>query len=174
MYVYSIIFSVAATVFIIDKIPDWVKIIMGVLFIVPVCALFFITGRKEGESMYREATRGTLTVIHDKTPVKIPAYKCIFHVVGFGAPLIVLTVIAAFAKAAFLRGIVSFILMPATVTFIGLGIIDFETVSLNLLYTYIPVIIIICGVFVFGYMKSVLLLKRRQGEIESELRSFDN
>ncbi len=174
MYVYSLLFSVAAMVFLMDNIPAWVQIIMGILFAVPVYALFYISGKREGEEMYKDISKGTLTTIHDKAPMKVPVYRSVLYTLGYAVPLIVLTLIAAFGRIAIVRGIVSIFLMPATLVYLGAGVLNFDEVTLNLLYIYLPVIVFGCGVYVFGYLKSVLIMRRRQGEIESELRSFDN
>lgn len=174
MYLFTLIFSVAALVFIADKIPDWVQILMGILFMTPILAMFYLSGKREGEDMYKELSKGAMTQIHDKAPLKVPAYRCIFHTLGYAIPLTLLTIIAACAKVAFLRGILSVILMPVSLIYLGAGVLNFDVITLNLLYIYLPAILLGCLVYCGGYLQSVLLLKRRQGEIESELRSFDN
>ena len=173
MYGYCLIFSIAALVFLIDKIPAWVQIIMGLLFLAPIVAMLFLSGRKEGETLYKQTTTGTLTAIHDKTPLKVPVYKCFYHVVGFFVPMTLMTLIAGCAHVTALRGIVAFLLMPITVFFTGTGI-DMTTVGVGILAMYLPFIWALSLVFCGGYWLGAYKLKRQQGAIESELRSFDN
>lgn len=174
LYGYALIFSIAAMVFLIDKIPAWVQAIMGILFLAPIVITYFLTGRREGETLYKQSTAGTLTAIHDKAPVKVPLYKMIYHVIGFAAPLILLAVIAGAAHVTVLRGIVAFILMPITVMFLGFGALDLGVATVSVIYIYVPFVILLCLVFCAGFYYSAMKLKRQQGEIESELRSFDN
>lgn len=175
MYGYTFIFSIAALVFLIDKIPAWVQIVMGPLFLAPVVVMYFFMGKKEGEALYKSCTTGTLIDIHDKAPVKVPLYKMVYHVLGFAVPLIILALIAGLARVGAVRGILSFLLMPITVFFIGTGAVDFAAgVGLESIYIFVPFILAFCVVFCVGFYIGAMKLKRQQGEIESELRSFDN
>lgn len=175
LYGYTIIFSVAAFIFLMDKIPAWVQIIIGPLFLAPSVIMFFITGRREGEAVYKSYTAGTLTTIHNKEAIRIPLYKSLYHVIGYGVPLIVLAILASATRVAWVRGIVAFIEMPITVFFVGTGALDLNLgVGWEVVYIYVPFILVMCAVFCAGYVFAVYKLKRQQAEIESELRSFDN
>lgn len=174
MYVYSLIFAIASVVFLIDKIPNWVQIGIGILFSVPIYMLFFLSGKREGEDLYRSVSKSTLAQVHDRAPIKVPAYRCVFHTLGYALPLILLAIIAAATKNAVVRGILAFIMMPVTLVYLGAGVFTYDAVTANVLYIYIPVIVFGCLVYAAGYMKSILIMKKRQGEIETELRSFDN
>lgn len=175
MYGYTFIFSIAAMIFLLDKIPHWLQAVMGIVFLAPVVAMYFLMGKREGEELYKNCAAGTLTKVHDKAPLTIPRYKALYHVIGFAAPTILLALIAGFTGSAGTAGVVAFLFMPVTLFFLGCGIVTLPIDKLyTAIYIFVPAVIILSLIFVAGFLFSIYKQKRQQGEIESELRSFDN
>ena len=58
--------------------------------------------------------------------------------------------------------------------FRSVGLLDLAKPSAVTLAVFLPYALVIAGLFVLGYILSVLRLKRRHADIKSELRTFDN
>ena len=63
---------------------------------------------------------------------------------------------------------------PVALLFSSVKVIKLDVTTPLTLAVFIPYTLIVAGVFVFGYIRKILQLKKRHAEIKSELRSFDN
>ena len=53
MYLYSVMFSIFGIIFILDQIPGFVKILLGIVFIAPAVIVEFQKGKFSGEKEYK-------------------------------------------------------------------------------------------------------------------------
>ena len=104
----------------------------------------------------------------------MPYHRCVFHVIGFVAPLLLIIVFAVIFRSSVLRLIVFAFEFPVALLFSSVGVIDTAVTSPIMLALFIPYTLLLAGMFVLGYILMLYRLKRRHAEIESEIRMFDN
>ncbi|MCI8488081.1 hypothetical protein [Pumilibacter intestinalis] len=174
LYGFSLIFGLLSMIFIIDKIPEWLQFVISFVFVAPTAYISFSQGKAQGEKIFKENAKTTLTDIHSEQALKIPEYKCVFHVIGFIVPLYILLILAVILKNNVLQFIAVIFEFPAALMFSSVGLLDLAKPSAVTLAVFLPYALVIAGLFVLGYILSVLRLKRRHADIKSELRTFDN
>lgn len=170
----SLIFSLIGIVFLVDTIPSWIRVIVGFIFIAPLFILFYNCGKGSGEKLYRKCSKNSLTDLHSGQGVEIPLHKCIFHVLIYAIPLLIIIVLMFLLKNTILHLIVTLFLSPITVIFTALNVFPAGVIVWQMLITYIPLLLIYCGAFISGYVLKINKLKNQQRDIESELRMFNN
>lgn len=172
MYAYMLVFSLFGLIFLADTIWAWVRIVMGIVFLLPPLVLAYFSGSKEGEKKYKFLSRDSLLDIKNARSVKINYAESLLHTVFFSAPMLILIVVSVIAKNTVVRGIVGVIYMSVTVLLNGVGV-DMSVINAWSLLYYIPPILLTVAVFSLGYIIACLKLKRQQADIVGELRSFD-
>lgn len=172
---FSLVFSLFSLIFIVsDKIPAWARIVVSFIFIAPTIYIALTQGKAQGERLFKAHAKTTLSDLHGEMPIEIPYYKCVFHVLGFVVPLTVVYVIAVILKSNALRLAAMIFEFPVALLFSSAKVIKLDVTTPLTLAVFIPYTLIVAGVFVFGYIRKILQLKKRHAEIKSELRSFDN
>lgn len=174
LYLFALVFSLLSLIFIVDKIPAWGKFIASFVFIVPVFYISYIQGKMQGEKLFRERASTTLSDIHAEVRLQLPYHYGVFHVLGFAVPLLLLIVFAVIFKNTALRLIVFAFEFPIGLLFSSVKVFDTAVSSPLMLAIFIPYTLLLAGMFVLGFALAMYRLKRRQAEIESEIRMFDN
>lgn len=172
MLLYSIIFSIIGIIFMVDKIPKIVQLLVGIVFQAPVMIIFFSLGKSEADKDYKIISKNTLNDIHNKKGLEIKWYKSLFYTISYAAPLLLLLILGVIIGNITLRGIVSLVLLPATLFFLGCNTLNFQAINFWSLIMYVPVILIGCGIFIIGYVLKMKIMKKQQAEIENELRTY--
>lgn len=171
---FSIVFSLLSLIFALDKIPGWVQFIVSLVFTAPTVYITLVQGRNKGERLYKEYSQTSLRDLHSGNEVKLPLYKCVYHVLGFAVPLIILIVLGFILRNNILQVIPALILFPMTLLFMSVKALNLASVTWVPLVIYIPYVLILSGVFILGYLLRIAALKKQQSDIESELRTFNN
>lgn len=173
MLVMTLFFSLFAILFMLDVFPAWSRILIGILFVIPQVATHYLNGKKTGEKAFKR-DKALSTEKNMRLPV--PRYhRAIYHVLSFAIPLTVIFLLALILQNLTLRAAVIIVFfMPVTLIFWGMGAVNLDAVSWLNAAVYLPAILLYCGVFIYGYYIGVLRLRRREGAIKSELRSFNN
>ncbi|MDE6398116.1 MAG: hypothetical protein K2L51_02235, partial [Clostridiales bacterium] len=76
LYGFSLLFSLLSLIFIIDKIPDWLKCVVSFVFMAPVFYLAYIQGKSHGEKLFKARAKTTLSDIHSEEGFELPYYRC--------------------------------------------------------------------------------------------------
>lgn len=174
LYGFALVFSLLSLIFIVDKIPNWVQFIVSFLFIAPTFYISFIQGKSNGEKLFKARAKTSLTDLHAEEAIDLPYHKCVFHVLGFVVPLVLCTVFAVIFKNTVLRIIVYGFEFPMALMFSSVHVMDLSVSSPIMLAAFLPYTLLLAGMFILGYLLSLYRLKRRQADIQSELRMFDN
>lgn len=175
MYLYSVMFSIFGIIFIMDQIPGFVKILLGIVFIAPVVIVEFQKGKFAGEKEYKIKNKLILSDIHSKKTIKINFFKSLLYVLPFVVSALLFTVLGIVLKQQWLQGAMLLIFLPMTLVFTGAGLIKFEAGFISwysLLSVGLSVVIVSAG-FIAGYVYSVRSLKNRAIEIVNEIRSYE-
>lgn len=171
---YSVMFSIFGIIFIMDQIPGFVKILLGIVFIAPVVIVEFQKGKFAGEKEYKLKNKLILSDIHSKKTIKINFFKSLLYVLPFVVSALLFTVLGIVLKQQWLQGAMLLIL-PMALVFTGAGLIKFEAGFISwysLLSVGLSVVIVSAG-FIAGYVYSVRSLKNRAIEIVNEIRSYE-
>lgn len=174
LFAFSLIFSLFSLIFFIDKIPNVVQFLISFIFIAPTFYIAFVQGRHQGERLFKANFRTTLNDLHSEHEIKIPYYKCIFYVLGFIVPLIILLIVAVIAKSTSVRLIVLAFEFPVALMFSSINVLNMKIVTPLTLAVFVPYTLLIAGMFILGYVLKILALRRQHANIESEIRMFDN
>ena len=175
MYLYSVIFSVFGIIFIMDQIPGFVKILLGVVFAAPAVIVEFQKGKIAGEKEYKLKNKSILSDIHAKSSIRINPFKSVLYVIPFVASALLFTVLSVALKQQWMQGLMLLIFLPLTLIFMGAGILKLEMgfVSwFSLLSVGISVLIVSAG-FIAGFVYSVNSLNNRAIEIVNEIRNYE-
>lgn len=173
MYSMTLLLSLFSMMFLLDVFPAWCRVLMGIVFTAPQFLSHYILGKKAGERAFKEAK--ALAVLNGSPFVKADYGKSVFHVLTFGIPLLIVLILALILKNLTLRAVVIILLfMPVTLFFWGVGALSLDVINWVSAVVFIPAILLYCGAFIYGYIRSILRLRRREGAIKSELRSFNN
>ncbi|MCI8412743.1 MAG: hypothetical protein HFE47_01430 [Clostridia bacterium] len=172
--VFSLIFSLLALIFIIDKIPKWLQFVISFVFMAPVFFIVFSQGKNRGERIFKEHAKTTLDNIHGEQAIEIPYHKCVYHVIGFVSLMLIFCVLATALKNTVLRMFVFIFEFPAVLLFSSVGALALDVVTPVTLAIFIPYTLIEAGMFVLGYFFQIRKLRRRHADIENEIRMFDN
>lgn len=170
----SLLFSLFALIFLADKIPNAVKFVVGILFSVPIFWTTFTKGKRCGEALFKRSAKTTLSELHEEKGFQIPYYKCIFHVIGYVVPLTVLFVVAICLRSAGVRMAGMIFIFPYTLILYSVHAIDTKIVQPYSLPLFLLYVFAVAGMFIAGYLIGLYRLKRRHGEIENEIRMYDN
>lgn len=174
MYAFSLLFSLLSLIFIIDKIPSWLKFVVSFIFIVPILYISFLQGKSSGEKLFKARAKTTLSNLHAEEAIAIPYHRCVYHVLGFVVPLLFVLIFAVIFDNGVLRLILYAFEFPAALLFSSVGVLPLHTASPIMLAVFIPYTLIVAGMFVLGYLLKAYRLKRQHADIESEIRMFDN
>lgn len=174
LYGFSLVFSLLSLIFIADKIPKWVQFVVSFVFIAPILYIAYVQGRTQGEKLFKARAKTSLTDLHAEQAICLPYHKCVWHVIGFCVPLVLCTVFAVALKNTVFRLIVLAFEFPVALMFYSVGVIDIAVASPIMFAIFVPYALIVAGIFVLGYLLTLYRLKRRQADIESEIRMFDN
>ena len=168
--VFSLLFSVLSLI--LTMVPAWVRIVGSFVFIVPSIMIIFHQGKVQGEKLYKKCSTADLSDIHSEQGIKLPYYKSVYHVIGFVGFMFIMLVLTVAIKNNILQFITMLFEFPMTLLF--WGVLDFTVVSPILFAIFVPYTLILAGTFVGGYVLQAYKLKRQRGDIENELRSYDN
>ena len=175
MYLFTVIFSIFGIIFLMPTIPAIAKILLGIVFIAPVCIVQFTKGKNAGEKEYKLKNRTTLSDI--QSIAKVNPFKSLVLVAPFLGSSILLTVIAVAAKAKWLEGIMLVLFAPVTMIFQGIGLIDFSGENPQVTWFSVLAIsvfaVVVSIAYVAGYFYGVYLLKKRSVELINEIRSYE-
>lgn len=174
MYGFSLIFSLLSLIFIYEKIPNWVQFLISFVFIAPIFYFSFMQGKSSGEKMFKSRAKTTLADIHSGRGINIPYYKCVFHVIGFVVPLYVIFILSVILKNTVLRLVAMIFAFPAALMFSSINVLSLSNVTPITLAIFLPYVLLEAGMFVLGYFLKSYALKRQHGNIENEIRAFDN
>ncbi len=174
LYVFSLLFSLFSLIFIIDKIPNPIKFILSFVFMAPVFLFAYIQGKSNGEKLFKENVHPALDDLHDAKEIKIPYYRCVYHVLGYVVPLLIIFVAAVITKSRATRLVGFAFTFPVVLLFSSVHVIDFAVVTPVTLAVAVPYVLLVGGAFVLGYVLRAHRLKAQHGNIQSELRSFNN
>lgn len=170
----SLLFSLLSLIFLIDKIPSWLKFAVSLIFIAPIVFVSFNQGKSQGEKLYKGLAKNSLSDIHAEQAVDIPMYKCIFHVLPYVVIMFALFIASVLAKSTQVRFVGLLFEFPIALLFYSVKGLNLQVVRPSCLAVFLPFTLIVAGCFVLGYVLSIIRLKRSYAEIKSELRSFDN
>lgn len=176
MYLFTIIFSIFGVIFIMPQIPAVAKIILGIVFAIPIGIVQFTKGKSAGEKEYKLKNRTTLSDIHTQRINNVNPFKSLVLVAPFVGSAILLTVIAVAAKAKWLQGIMLIIFIPVTLIFQGAGLIVLDETGTVTWYSVVAVAIftvVVSLAYVAGYFFGVYSLKKRSSELINEIRSYE-
>lgn len=176
MYLFTIIFSIFGVIFIMPQIPAVAKLILGIVFAIPVGIVQFTKGKSAGEKEYKLKNRTTLSDIHTQRINNVNPFKSLVLVAPFVGSAILLTVIAVAVKAKWLQGIMLIIFIPITLVFQGAGLIVLDETGTVTWYSVLAVAIFTVAVslaYVAGYFFGVYSLKKRSSELINEIRSYE-
>ena len=176
MYLFTIIFSIFGVIFMMPQIPAVAKLILGIVFAIPVGIVQFTKGKNAGEKEYKLKNRTTLSDIHTQRINNVNPFKSLVLVAPFVGSAILLTVIAVAAKAKWLQGIMLIIFMPVTLVFQGAGLIVLDEPVTVTWYSVLAVAVFTVAVslaYVAGYFFGVYSLKKRSSELINEIRSYE-
>ena len=176
MYLFTVIFSIFGVIFIMPQIPAVAKLILGIVFAIPVGIVQFTKGKSAGEKEYKLKNRTTLSDIHTQRINNVNPFKSLVLIAPFGFSAIILTVIAVAAKAKWLQGIMLIIFIPITLVFQGAGLIVLDETGTVTWYSVVAVAIFTVAVslaYVAGYFVGVYSLKKRSSELINEIRSYE-
>lgn len=180
MILYMLIFSLLASVFLMDTIPFWVRMIAGLVFIIPEAFVIFNMGKGQGEKDYKVETKNSLADIHSLKYTSFNIFKPILSVLTFAIPFLILIILSLILgsfgvhAALTLRGIVSILFLPISIFFISCGVLNFKVINWYSGMIFIPSILLICAIYIFGYYVMFMKLKKQQRNIENEIRTFNN
>lgn len=172
---YSVMFSIFGIIFILDQIPGFVKILLGIVFIAPAVIVEFQKGKFSGEKEYKLKNKSILSDIHSNKTIKINIFKSLLYVLPFVVSALLFTVLGIVLKQQWLQGAMLLIFLPMTLVFTGAGLVKFEAGFISwysLLSVGLSVVIVSAG-FIAGYVYSVKSLKNRAIEIVNEIRSYE-
>lgn len=170
----SLIFSIISIVFFADTIPGWVQFLVSFVFIAPIWFLTFTQGKGAGEKLYKKRSETSLNDIHRSVAIDIPYYKCIYHVLVYAVPLLILTILCVILDNVGVHLAVALFIMPITLMFSSINVIAMTNLNFVLLIIYVLYILIISGAFILGFFLKIAALRRQQRDIENELRQFNN
>lgn len=176
MYLFTIIFSIFGVIFIMPQIPAVAKIILGIVFAIPIGIVQFTKGKSAGEKEYKLKNRTTLSDIHTQRINNVNPFKSLVLVAPFVGSAILLTVIAVVAKAKWLQGIMLILFIPVTLIFQGAGLIVLDETGTVTWYSVVAVAIftvVVSLAYVAGYFFGVYSLKKRSSELINEIRSYE-
>lgn len=176
MYLFTVIFSIFGVIFIMPQIPAVAKLILGIVFAIPVGIVQFTKGKSAGEKEYKLKNRTTLSDIHTQRINNVNPFKSLVLIAPFVFSAIILTVIAVAAKAKWLQGIMLIIFIPITLVFQGAGLIVLDETGTVTWYSVVAVAIFTVAVslaYVAGYFVGVYSLKKRSSELINEIRSYE-
>ena len=176
MYLFTVIFSIFGVIFIMPQIPAVAKLILGIVFAIPVGNVQFTKGKSAGEKEYKLKNRTTLSDIHTQRINNVNPFKSLVLIAPFVFSAIILTVIAVAAKAKWLQGIMLIIFIPITLVFQGAGLIVLDETGTVTWYSVVAVAIFTVAVslaYVAGYFVGVYSLKKRSSELINEIRSYE-
>lgn len=176
MYLFTIIFSIFGVIFIMPQIPAVAKIILGIVFAIPIGIVQFTKGKSAGEKEYKLKNRTTLSDIHTQRINNVNPFKSLVLVAPFVGSAMLLTVIAVAAKAKWLQGIMLIIFIPVTLIFQGAGLIVLDETGTVTWYSVVAVAIftvVVSLAYVAGYFFGVYSLKKRSSELINEIRSYE-
>ncbi len=174
LYGCALIFSLFSLIFFIDKIPKVVQCIVSFVFMAPTFYMAFAQGRGKGDRLFKAKAKTTLNDIHGEIALEIPYHKCVFHVIGFVLPLTFLFVLATILHSTAVRFVGMLFTFPVALLFSSINVLDTSKVMPSSLAIFLPYIFLLAGTFVMGYIFRVRTLKRQHGNIENEIRMFDN
>lgn len=173
LYLYTLIFSVFGAIFVIDKIPSVIKIIVGVVFSLPVFLVAFARGKSAGESEYKLKNKSVLADIHTHRVVKVNKAKPFLLAAPFFLSAVLLIVLAECARVKAIQGIMLIVFIPCTLVFMGSGAIDIAAEGVTWIAAA-PVTImaaLVSAAYIAGYIVGAVLLENRAGDLINEMRS---
>ena len=171
---FSLLFSALSLILMLDAIPDWVRILGSIVFIVPTIFIAFTHGKSQGEKMYKQYAKTDLSDIHAERVIKLPYHKCVFHVIGFVGFMFIMLILSVAIGNGILQFITLLFEFPPVLIFSSIGVLNLSARAPLILAIFIPYTLIIAGAFVGGYLLKAYSLKRQHGTLENELRSYDN
>lgn len=173
MYVYTVVFSIFGVIFIIDAIPGWAKILLGIVFLAPVIILNFHRGKTSGEKAYKLKNKTILSDIHSQKITYVNPFVSILHTLPYFLSAILLTVLGVAAKQQWLQGIMQLLFIPSTLIFMGSGIMQLGTLTWFSVLSVGIFAFLVSAAFVSGYFLSIAMLKNRASELVNEIRSYE-
>lgn len=175
MYLYTIIFSIFGVIFIIDQVPGFVKILIGIAFTAPVAIVEFQKGKNAGEKEYKLKNKSILSDIHSQRIININLFKSVLHVLPFLISSVLLTVIGVAVSQQWLQGAMLMIFIPMTLIFMGAGLLKLDVGFISWLSVVSVAVfaVIISAAFIAGYIYGVNALKGRSTEIVNEIRNYE-
>lgn len=126
MFLFMLIFSILGIIFIyVDKVYDWVQLLIGLGFSVPIMMIYYYNGSKSGAREFKRMNGSKLEDARRSGAFTPNLCKGLMYVLPYaGFSLLVAALSWAVNNQAF-KMIVLFIFMPATVIGQSLGLIDF-------------------------------------------------
>lgn len=179
MYLYTIIFSIFGVIFIIDQIPGFVKILIGIAFTAPVAIVEFQKGKNAGEKEYKLRNKSILSDIHSQRIIKINLFKSVLHVLPFVVSSVLLTVLGVVlgltTSQQWLQGAMLMIFIPMTLIFMGAGLLKLDVgfISWFSVLSVAIFVAVVSAAFIAGYIYGVNALKGRSTEIVNEIRNYE-
>lgn len=174
MLVYTVVFSLAGVVFLMDIIPAWIRIAVGVLFLVPICALALQGGVDAAVRDYAKGNNGLYAEIHDRRVTRVNPLVPILRVLPYLIFQIGGVLIAVLCSAQWLQAIFLIVNMPSTLIFMSVGLIS---VTAGVTYYSVlvvgVVVLLVVGLYVGGYIVTFIKKSRQTAEIVTEIRNYD-
>lgn len=173
MYLYTIVFSIFGLIFIIDVIPWWVKILIGIAFLAPIIIVLFQKGKTAGETAHKLKNKTILSDIHSQKIEKVNIFISFLNVAPFLLSSVLLTLIAIVSRQQWLQGFMILLFVPTTLIFSGAGILDMNIISWFSLLSVSIFAVLASAAYIIGYIIGVQLLKNRSTELVNEIRSYE-
>lgn len=172
LYGVTLIFSLLSMLFLLDGFPAWSRILLGAVFVIPQLVSNFLIGKRVGERAFK---RNKSSDANGRL-LSAPCYeKAIIYLLPYMVPLVLVLLLSLIIKNLTLRAIVIIgFLMPVTLLFSGMGAVGIDYLGWSDAAVFLPAILLYGAAFIYGYISRDKFLRRREGAIRSELRSFDN
>ena len=175
MYFFTAMFSIFGIIFIGDSIKPWLKVVVGIAFIIPNAIIFFSKARMVATRDYNEKNDTVLSNIHTQTFYSVNYFKSVLYVLPYVISALSITAIFIATKVKFVVGIIEILFAPSTLFFIGIGahanepkLISWMTLAIVATYVFIAMI-----AFVIGYITSVRSNREKTQSLVHEIRTYE-
>lgn len=174
MLVYTVVFSLAGVVFLIDVIPSWIRIAVGILFLLPICALALQAGIDSSIKDYAKGNNGLYADIHDRRATRVNPFVPILRVLPYILFQMGGILIAVLCSVQWLQAIFLIVNMPSTLVFMSVGVISITAgVTYFAVLVVGVVVLLVVGLYVGGYIFTYIKKSRQTAEIVTEIRNYD-
>ncbi len=174
MYFFTAMFSIFSIVFIGTTIKPWLKIIIGIAFLLPNLFIFYAKARMVASKDFNAKNDTILSNIHEHKFNNLNCFKSILYALPYSLSAILLESIFVLAKIKVLIGIFEILFAPSTLFFIGIGahhndanLITWMSVAIVATYVILATI-----AFVVGYFVSIKKNIEKTQSLIQEIRSY--